>query len=434
MAPGESVIILLAEGFAPVRVRLAAALRSKGFEIIETVDAVDVARVLSKQIPSSFVISAGLTGGKGMDLVRCLSSMDKTRSKPKVVVLDGDEKPETLARLAGLEAVVPIRRSANVDDFARDVVTAIEKALTSATIAPAAKPAEGEGRTCEYSQAIFSKDSNDRMSMAFESYEKVVQMVKDNHLPGPILPEMLSDALTVFADPNVSFEKVVGLVKKHQTLAIRLLSVANSAFYACAGGRVTTIDGAMSRVGINGARQFVEAAATKSFLLAKDPVLYALTAKRLETSYLVAMVCDRLAGTARYQQSEVYVVGLLHNIGQIFLLYTLALLQERGQPQKFDAAALEVMLANRTASLNSLVCRALPLPGDVGTVFSPQERWSPAVAFVHQAMWIVDRFQSGTTPGDLAIDTEAELLGLGAPALEHMKKDLIKIVALVRDA
>jgi hypothetical protein len=133
-------------------------------------------------------------------------------------------------------------------------------------------------------------------------------------------------------------------------------------------------------------------------------------------------------------QSEVYVVGLLHNVGQIFLLYTLALLQERGQAQKFDAAALEVMLANRTASLNSLVCRALPLPGDVGAVFSPQERWSPAVAFVHQAMWIVDRLQAGVMPADLTLDTEAELLGLGAPALEQMKKDLGKIVALVRDA
>jgi HD-like signal output (HDOD) protein len=434
MVSGDPVTILIAESFAPVRVRLAAALRARGFETVETVDAVDVARVLSKQIPSSFVVSAGLNGGKGLDLVRCISTMEKTKGKPKVVVLDEGDRAEDMELLTGLDSVVTVKRSADLDIFSQDVVGAIEKALPGLKKSPsaAAEPAPGGngGRTRDC--AAFSQDTSDRMGVAFEFYERVVRMVKDNQLPGPILPEMLNDALTVFANPNVSFEDVVRLVKKHQMLALRLLSVANSAFYACAGGRVTTIDGAMARVGINGARQFVEAAATKAFLLGKDPALRALIARRLEASCLVAMVCDRLASSARYIQSEVYAVGLLHNIGQTFLLYTLALLQERGQRVKYDEASLEVMLANRAASLNSLVCRALPLPADVGMVFVAQERCSPVVAFVHQSMWIADRIQGGMAPADLALDTEAELLGLTAPALESLRKDLVQIVELMR--
>jgi hypothetical protein len=49
-------------------------------------------------------------------------------------------------------------------------------------------------------------------------------------------------------------------------------------------------------------------------------------------------------------------------------------------------------------------------------------------------MWVVDRLQAGILPAGLTLDTEAELLGLGAPALEQMKKDLPKVLSLVRDA
>ena len=427
--------VLIAESFAPVRVRLAAALRAKGFEIVETVDAVDVARELSKGIPSGFVVSADLAGGKGLDLVGCLSNMAKTKDKPKVVIIDETDNGQAMTRLAGFDAVVTVGRSADMDVFARDVVAALESGLAAfrgmppGTPEPA--PTEDGRRGADSSPAIVSQDASDRMSAAFTFYEKVVRMVKENRLPGPILPEILSDALTIFANPNVSFETVVNLVKKHQALAVRLLAVANSAFYSCAGGRVTSITAAMSRVGINGARQFIQAAATKAFEMGKDPVLHALIAKRLETSYLVAMVCDRLAAGAGNTQTDVYAVGLLHNVGQTFLLYTLALLQEQGPRQRYDAAALDVMLANRAASLNNLVCRALPLPADVGRVFSPQESWSTVVAFVHQAIWVADRLGKDPAPADLVHDAEAELLGLTAPALERLQKHLPQIVELV---
>ncbi|RLB26741.1 MAG: hypothetical protein DRG71_01445 [Deltaproteobacteria bacterium] len=72
----------------------------------------------------------------------------------------------------------------------------------------------------------------------------------------PTLPIVSQKILLLLSDENVSLPKVASLIERDQALAVKILKVANSAFYGTLS-KVSTIDHALVILGIEEVRSIL---------------------------------------------------------------------------------------------------------------------------------------------------------------------------------
>lgn len=147
---------------------------------------------------------------------------------------------------------------------------------------------------------------------------------------------------------TASMQQVTDLIMKDQTLTSRILQVANSSFY---GGlkQVDTLGGAVLRLGINKVASLAMMAAQ---LLAYHSK-HEFTARRMVGLWQRAYLCANGArwiaeNHGRRDQSETaFLTGLLHDIGELFLLKVLdSLSEDPSNPlQVTDALVGEILEA-----------------------------------------------------------------------------------------
>ena len=261
---------------------------------------------------------------------------------------------------------------------------------------------------------------------AFSLVEEVVGLVKANKLPGPVVPDLLARVVKLCMNPEVSFSEISTFCSQHQALSARLLAVVNSAYYMRDGGRISSLQNAISRIGLKQTSSLLYAMATRSYLVGKDPGLRGLILENLERAYLVALAGQELATVSGSTKgTEAYTLGLFHNIGFTFLLYAIGLLQDRGGPIDLNLAAVKVIGRRRGPDLNELLCREMALPeGIVGVLLFPKDP-TPQVAamitVVHHAIWCADHLLQTRNIEALKPDIEAEVIGLSHDKIDAMR-------------
>ncbi|WPL15794.1 HDOD domain protein [Thiorhodovibrio winogradskyi] len=145
----------------------------------------------------------------------------------------------------------------------------------------------------------------------------------------PVFNRVALDLQTLKESETATMKEVTDLIMKDQALTSRILQVANSSFY---GGlrQVDTLSGAVLRLGVNKVASLAMMAAQ---LMAYQSKL-ATTAKRLVALWERAYVCATgsrwiAEKTGRRDQAEsAFLCGLLHDIGELFLLKVLDRLSE----------------------------------------------------------------------------------------------------------
>ena len=132
------------------------------------------------------------------------------------------------------------------------------------------------------------------------------------HLQGlPTIPVMLKKLLEAFNDPRLSLNDISGFVSNDPALAGSLLKAVNSPLFGFVG-RVTSITQALLLLGLNAAKGLLLGVAV--FGLAKG--LEGLWAHSVGTG-IVARITARQQALG--EPEELFVAGLLHDIGKIFL-------------------------------------------------------------------------------------------------------------------
>lgn len=139
--------------------------------------------------------------------------------------------------------------------------------------------------------------------------------IEDQDLP--VLSIVASQALQLIQDPRTTNQKIKDLICQDPSLAARVLRVANSPFFS---GRIPafTISDALFRLGIANLTNVIVVAATGEFFNESDPVIQFLW----DHSKLVAMSASYLAKLLAFENvEEVFVAGLLHDIGKLVILH-----------------------------------------------------------------------------------------------------------------
>ena len=131
----------------------------------------------------------------------------------------------------------------------------------------------------------------------------------------PTMPDIAGKIVQLVSDPNTTAGMLNKAIMADQSMAARVLKLANSSFYGCLRS-VNTLTQAIVIIGFGTIKNIVLAASTKEVYKR-----FGLLEKMLhEHSTAVAMASFHVASVINLKnKEEAYLAGLLHDIGKVVL-------------------------------------------------------------------------------------------------------------------
>lgn len=179
--------------------------------------------------------------------------------------------------------------------------------------------------------------------------KRVIQkLLLSQPLDVPVFHEVALQLLRMLDDHTYRIEDVIVLVNKDSVLAMEMLKQANSS-YSAGKKPITTIKEAIVRLG---SQQIVNLAFTASMATLKsdNPVINNKLKNIWHHSHAVAITSSLLAVQIEHDHKvieidadEVYLAGLLHNIGKLHLLKSMDTLITSGILQEDERIISELL-------------------------------------------------------------------------------------------
>ncbi|HVP68855.1 MAG TPA: HDOD domain-containing protein [Anaeromyxobacteraceae bacterium] len=150
-----------------------------------------------------------------------------------------------------------------------------------------------------------------------EQLEQIVlKRIAEDSLVLPTLPAVVTKALEVLKDPEVSFKQVGTIIERDPVLAARLLRAATSAAFA-GGTKKVTLPEALARLGGKSVRTLLVEATAQRVFVSRDPKIADSMKRVWQHSVAVATLSrDVLALSGNADSEAAYLAGLLHDVGK----------------------------------------------------------------------------------------------------------------------
>lgn len=173
----------------------------------------------------------------------------------------------------------------------------------------------------------------------------------------PMIPAVAREVLEFANDPKVPVKRLVKVVGKEPILTTRVLRLANSA-YSASAVQITSVSGAIVRMGTEAIRNLVTATCVASILTdnGRGSAGRELVDHGIGTAYIASFIADA-AGESR---DQAFVCGLLHDIGKM-LIHHLARDPRRGV-RKPAAEEVTAVMARRHAEFGGHMMQLWKLP------------------------------------------------------------------------
>ncbi|WP_168708493.1 HDOD domain-containing protein [Hydrogenophaga sp. PAMC20947] len=150
----------------------------------------------------------------------------------------------------------------------------------------------------------------------------------------PALPLALMVAVQALSSDDLPASACVDAVERDQSLAVRLLRLANSAFYG-ARGHVASVEDAVGMLGLRTVASVVAAVSMRS-TLALVPCNGFCFETYWRHALTTAILARELARQAVLDPGEAFLAGLLHDVGQLLLVVAHADWAERALQMSHD--------------------------------------------------------------------------------------------------
>jgi HD-like signal output (HDOD) protein len=200
--------------------------------------------------------------------------------------------------------------------------------------------------------------------------EEIEEFAVAHHVTLPVFSDLTVALRTAAANGIYNIEHIEEAIDKEPALATAVLRAANSAFF---GGlsEIRTIRPAILRLGLKQITNLVVLATEKNRYTAADPGISALLGNLWSHTSACALASEWIARRLRYHQicEEVFIGGLVHDIGKLFLL---RVLDEMGSTRQHGQAVplslVEEVLAQAHADQGYRLLVAWHLPGVYVTI------------------------------------------------------------------
>ncbi len=249
--------------------------------------------------------------------------------------------------------------------------------------------------------------------------EKIGSAIEDL----PPMPQVASRILKEIENPDAEVKTIYEILSKDAVLAGKILTLANSAYYS-RGNPIASLPAAIRVLGFAAIRDVVVSVATASMfrkvsVQSREPVVR-LWKHSLQTAYLCSLLSE---STPESSSDELFVCGLLHDIGKVAIL------------AKFPEQAEDIenymqqsnLHGNGTQSINECEMKYLGFThGQLGGVLL--EKWQFPVSI----RTIVERHHPAGGEEESGVDMDivrlADLLSASMEGAYFEKEEYLKVL------
>ena len=164
----------------------------------------------------------------------------------------------------------------------------------------------------------------------FKMLEDIANEMSGDDIVFPTSFDIILKLRDALRDPDVSVERIVGLVRTEPLICTRLILQANA---AAQGGTRAVVDvtGAIQRLGIDAVRNVALTIAMSQLVRAKELVRFRDLSRRiwlhsLHTAAAAEVIAREL--DSRVKPEEAMFAGLVHDLGAFYMLYRAAQYEE----------------------------------------------------------------------------------------------------------
>ena len=150
-------------------------------------------------------------------------------------------------------------------------------------------------------------------------FKEVQTFIEDPDIDLPHLPHIPQRILTLLRQPNINYPGIGKVLAQDQTLAARVLRLANSAAYAGAQD-VTNLEVALSRLGMKSIQSLMLKESIKAITIKKTAEGRSRAEVLWTRSVASGVIMENLSYCCRLKPDEAFIAGLLHDIGEMVLL------------------------------------------------------------------------------------------------------------------
>jgi HD-like signal output (HDOD) protein len=161
--------------------------------------------------------------------------------------------------------------------------------------------------------------------------ENIGKFMRDEKFEIPLPGPTYQKVQRVIGEKNFDIREMEKLINYDQSLTIRVLRMANSAFYR-GWQKVATVREAIMRLGTNEVMNILLLIAQRENFSAQDPWVSKVMHKLWQHSVASAVGAQWIARNCRFRslQPEAFVGGLLHDIGMSFLMTVIEKIKLKG--------------------------------------------------------------------------------------------------------
>jgi len=153
--------------------------------------------------------------------------------------------------------------------------------------------------------------------------KEIALRIREGNIDLPEVPTVVKELNEVLQNLESDAEEVRGVIEKDPSLSARLIATVNTATYGGNNwqGRITDLHSCVTRLGNLTIRNLVQTEAIKEMFQFRSPAFKAVFDKMWRAQFMSACLCRETALAVNLPEpEEMYLMALMHNIGELFLL------------------------------------------------------------------------------------------------------------------
>lgn len=175
----------------------------------------------------------------------------------------------------------------------------------------------------------------------------------------PAMPDIALQINRLTRDPNVTTLQLSQLMSKDPAIAARMMQAANSVGHRGGGREVTSLNGAITRLGLASTRIIVQCVVMEQLFRSRSPALNQLVHRRWQHSLEAAALAEVLAvHRAGLDGETAMMAGLMHQVGALPVIAAI----DQWEPDALTPEQAELLLNAVQAETGSTVLRRWQLP------------------------------------------------------------------------
>ena len=249
-----------------------------------------------------------------MNAEELLPNLGARKSLPYIVISDSGEKADVIFAMKN------------------GCLDWIEKPVDSSSIREALKRIAERGGV----NLVEDRDRSAQQAKGRALVKEIAKRVRDGKVDLPEVPEILKELNAVLQNLDTEADVVCKIIEKDPSLSARLVATANTATYGGQywKGRITDLPNCVTRLGNIAVRNLVQTEAIKDMFQFRSPAFKAVFDKMWRAQFVSACLAKEVSEASKIgTPDEMYLIGLMHNIGELFLLRVLGEIFQRQNNQ-----------------------------------------------------------------------------------------------------